>query len=513
MLIACANVANLLLARAAARQKEISVRTALGASRLRIMRQLLTESVLLSLIAGALGVLLAVWLTPALLAMSPPDLRQLGAAGLDYRVLLFALGISVLTGLAFGVAPGVRVARLDLHNSLKEGARTTQESVGSRRTRAVLIAAEMAVSLLLLAAAGLLLRSFTRVMQVDPGFDSHQVAIFTISPPTTLGKDRQIAMFQQVEERLRAIPGVTQVGAVNRLPLSPGNSSRSIQIPGRTEKISVDLRVSTPGYFRAVGIPLLGGRDFTDADKAEAPAVAVINQELVRRYFKGEDVLGRTFTIGDTPIRIVGVIGNEHYISLDSPLRPEAYLPLPQSFWNTMSYAVRSANPDAMALSSSLEKAVWSVDAELPLVGLQPMEQLVAHSVLRRRFTITLLAIFAGVALLLAAVGLYGVMSYIVSQRTREFGLRMALGAQPADVLRMVVGQGMRLTLIGIGCGLAAALVLSRLLTNLLFGVKATDPATFLAIGLLLSAIALLSTYVPARRATRVDPMVALRDE
>ena len=514
LLIGCANVANLLLARATDRAREVSIRTALGAGRLRLVRQLLTESVLLALIAGVAGIVLAWWTVPALLALSPPDISNFKQIGLNPEVLGFSVIVSVLSGILFGLAPAFHASRTNLNESLKEGERGSTSSRG--RTRSALVVAEVGLSLLLLIGAGLMVKSFVRLMNVDPGFDPDHLLVFSVGLPPSSTPEQQDGFYRQVESRLQTVPGVQSVGAVSRLPLAGGNSDRGFMIPGSDKSYNADIRVSTPGYFQAMRIPLLKGRTLTDQDGQSSAHVAVVNEELAREVFPDQDPIGKyilKFGPSEDTFQIVGVIGNVRHEGLETTPRPEVYLAFGQAHWPSVFMAVRCKTSDPLALTSDVQNAVWSVNRDIPLANLRTMQDVIANSVLRRKFTMLLLAIFATLAMLLAAVGLYGVMSYTVSQRTHEIGIRMALGAQKTDVLKLVVGQGMALVMLGVILGIVAAVALTRLMSGLLFGVSATDPAVFGMIAVLLAGVALLANYVPARRAAKVDPMVALRYE
>ena len=514
LLIGCGNVANLLLARATDRTKEVSIRTALGASRTRLVRQLLTESVLLALFAGVVGMLLARWAVPALLAVSPPDISNFSHVGLNPEVLGFSVLVSVVSGILFGLAPAFHASRPNVNDSLKEGERGSTRARGG--TRSALVVAEVGLSLLLLIGAGLMVKSFVRLMNVDPGFDPDHLLVFSIGLPPSSTPQQQDAFYQQVENRLQAVPGVQSVGAVSRLPLSGGNSDRSFKIPGSNKDYNADFRVSTPGCFQAMGIALLKGRNLTQQDRSGSTQVAIVNEALARSVFPGEDPTGKYITdfgpLNDK-VQIVGVVGNVRHAGLEITPRPEMYVALGQAHWPSIFMAVRCKTSDPLALTAAVQNAVWGVNQDVPLANLRTMQDVIANSVLRRKFTMLLLTIFAGLAMLLAAVGLYGVMSYMISQRTHEIGIRMALGAQKADVLRLVVWQGMSLVALGLLMGIVVSAIASRLMSGLLFGVSATDPVVFGGIAALLAAVALAANYVPARRATKIDPMVALRYE
>ena len=514
LLIGCANVANLLLARATVRSREVAIRAALGASRQRLIRQLLTESVLLALLGGIAGILLAIWAVPVLLAASPPDIRDFTAIGVNRDVLAFSVVASLFSGILFGLAPALHASRENLNNALKEGERGS--TGGHARTRSVLVVAEVGLSIVLLVGSGLLIRSFVRLMRVDPGFDSSHLLVFQVGLPPTSNTSQQDGFYHQVVERLQALPGAQSAGAVSRLPLAGGNSDRSFQLPGSDQSYQADIRISTPGYFQTMGIPLLKGRVFNQQDAQSPALVAVINQTLARTVFPGQDPIGQyilNFGPQMDKIQIIGVIGDVRHVGLATEPRPEVYLSFGQGHWPSVFMVVRSKTSDPLTLASAAQNAVSSVDRNIPLANLRTMQDVIADSVLRRKFAMLLLSIFAGLAVALAAIGLYGVMSYAVSQRTREIGLRMALGARKVDVLKMVAGQGMLLVVGGIGAGFVASLALTRLMSGLLFGVSAGDPFTFGVVCGLLTAVALAASFVPARRAAKVDPMVALRYE
>lgn len=520
LLIACANVANLLLARAAARQKEIAVRIAMGASRGRVVRQMLTESVLLSAIGGVAGLLLSIWLTDLLLSIVPEGAPRMDQVGTDYRVLSFAFAISALTGILFGIVPALQASKLDVSSSLKEGGRTGE---GYRRTsaRSLLLIGEVALSLMLLVGAGLLIKSFLRLQEVHPGFNPHNVLLTMVSlPGAKYNEQQRPEFFHQLVERLQALPGVQAVGGAINLPLGATNYGigRGFIPEGRplTRDESFDSSFSTitGNYFRALQIPLLAGRTFELRDGPDAPKVVVINESAAKRHFGSPAAaLGKRLTIWrdeQFPREIVGVVGDTKTTALDAQSGAQIYVPHAQDRqWNFMGVVIRTAG-DSAGFAATVRREVQALDKDQPVYGLRTMDDVVANSLGTRRVSMQLFAVFAGAALLLAAVGIYGVMAYSVTQRTQEIGIRMALGAQAGDVLRMVVRQGMVLALIGIGVGLAGALGLTRLIANLLFGVQATDPMTFVAISLLLAFVALLACYLPARRAARLDPMNAL---
>jgi putative ABC transport system permease protein len=513
LLIACANVANLLLARATARGKEISIRTALGASRRRLLRQLLTESVLLASLGGALGLVLAVLAVPSLLALSPPEIRQFNQIGINREVLSFSFLASFICGVAFGLIPALQASRSNPNQFLKEGERGSATNRG--RTRSALVIAEVGLSLVLLVGAGLLVKSFARLMEVNPGFDPDHLLTFNLSLPSSTDPARQFAFYQQVVQRLQVLPGVQVTGAVSRLPLAGGNSSRSFNIPGDEKSYNADIRVSTPDYFRAMGIPLLKGRVFSDSDIRSSLNVAIVNEVLARTVFPGQDPIGKQITNfgpDNLTLQIVGVVGNVRHAGLDAQPHAEIYQLLGQAQWPSMFVTMRSAT-SAMSLTSAAQGAVWSVNKDVPLANIHTMHELISNSVQRRRFSMLLLTIFAAVAMLLAATGLYGVMSYSVAQRTKEIGIRMALGARRPNVLALIVKQGMALVLMGIAVGTVLSFGMTRLISGMLFGITATDPLTFAGVAALLGAVAFLANYLPALRAASVDPMVALRYE
>ncbi|HYY99141.1 MAG TPA: ABC transporter permease, partial [Pyrinomonadaceae bacterium] len=522
LLIACANVANLLLARAASREKEMAIRTAVGASRRRVARQLLTESVVLACLGGALGLLVAYWGLDALRGLGPGNIPRLRDVGMDARVLGFTFGVAVLTGVLFGLAPALRVSRVNLSESLKEGGRSSAGG-GRQRLRSALVVAEIALSLVLLVGAGLLVRSFVRVQQVEPGFDARNVLSMRLSVSgTSYAGARGPEFYRELLERVRRLPGVESAGAASILPLGGGIGWGSITIEGYTptngqEVIQADQRIAGTGYFETMKAPLVSGRYFGEQDTAQSQKVAVIDENMARTYWPGADPVGRRFKRGgaddDTPwLTVVGVVGNVKQYALDTDSRVTFYTPHAQSPSGTM-YVVARTSVDPAGLAPAAAKEARALDPNVPVFDVKTMGQRLSDSLARRRFAMTALGLFALVAMALAAVGIYGVMSYSVAQRTREIGVRVALGAQGRDVLGLVVRQGMLLAALGIALGLVGAAGVTRVMGSLLFGVGATDPLTFASIALLLAAAALLACYVPARRATKVDPMVALRYE
>jgi putative ABC transport system permease protein len=517
LLIACANLANLSLAKAAARQREIAVRVALGARRGRIIRQLLAESLLLSCCGGALGIVIAFWATRALASFVPQDLPHLQGPGIDARVLAFTIVISVLTGILFGLLPALQLSRPDLNSTLKESSRG---STGARnRLHWLSVVSEMALALILLSGTGLLLKSFLRLRAVDPGFQADNVLTLQLSLPESKYPQgyQQAAFFEQLVQRIQALPGVQHAAAAPTLPLSGGLNSYGFNIDGREaqpgDNFSAEHDAVTADYFRALGIRLLQGRLFTDHDKADSPPVIVINQAAARRFFPNENPIGRRVTIaGPAPGEIIGVVADVKQYALTSESPPHMYSPQSQKPSSHMTLFIRSSG-EPMNLVGRLHQAVYSVDKDQPIAAIRTLADVAAASLAQRWFTMMLLGIFAFAALVLAAVGIYGVMAFTVSQRTREIGLRLALGAQKRNVLAIVIARGMAFTLIGLGVGLVSALVLSRLLSSLLFEVTPSDPLTFVGMSLLLMLVALSACWLPAHRATNVDPMEALRYE
>ncbi len=525
LLIACANVANLLLARAAARMKEVAIRTALGAKRWHLVRQLLTESVLLALIGGTIGLLLAFWGVKALVAFNPSNLPRADEVGIDGTVLAFTLLVSIVTGMLFGLAPALQTSKTDLQRTLKEGGRSSSADRGGQAVRRVLVVAEVALALTLLIGAGLLIRSVARLQGVDPGFDPRNLLTFNISlaqakyPSDT----QQIAFFDEVLPRIAGVPGVQAVGATSVMPFGGSWTTGSFEIEGYQQPPGQpspwgDIRFVSADFFKTLRVPLLKGRVFTERDGPSAPPVVVVDEELVRRYWPNQDPIGKRISrgapAGEQPewMEVVGVVGHTKHEGLDAENRVQLYFPYRQSGMRSMAIAVRTAG-EPQRLTSSVRQAVQSLDRDLPLSQVATMEQNLEASVGQRRLSMILLGLFAGIALVLASIGIYGVMSYSVTQRSQELGVRMALGAARGRVLRLVLGQGMRLAVLGIGIGLLGAFLLTRLIASQLYAVRATDPLTFTAVALLLGAVALFANLLPALRATRVDPVVALRQE
>jgi putative ABC transport system permease protein len=526
LLIACANVANLLLGRATAREKELAIRAAMGAGRIRLLRQLLTESVVLALLGGAAGVMLAVWGVDALLALSPADLPRIDEVSIDARVLAFTFAVAALTGILFGLIPALKASRINLTQTLKEGSRSVAGG-GGHRLRRMIVVAEISLSLVLLVGAGLMMRSFLRLMRVDPGFDPHNVLTMKIQVPRSKYKDGPAVanFYQQVIEKVQALPGVESAGAVSHLPLSGDYWGGTLTFEGVTANaergnlasFEVDQRVITPDYFTAMKTPLLEGRFFTSSDVRAKPC-AIIDETLAHRLWPDESPIGRRFTFGrfpekpDTWIEIVGVVRHIRHHKLDANVREEVYYPHTTVPFTGMTLAIRTT-ADPLSLAGSVRDTVRSIDRDQPVYRIRTMDALVAGALAPARFTLLLLLIFAGVAAVLAVVGIYGVMSHAVTERTHEIGVRMALGAEPRDVLKLVVGQGLMLTLAGVAIGLVAAFAATRVMTGLLYGVGATDAVTFAVVPVLLTGVALAASFVPARRAMKVDPMVSLRYE
>src|SRR5262245_4428574 len=521
LLIACANVANLMLARSAAREREMAIRAAMGASRLRLARQLLTESSLLALIGGAAGLLIAAWGVKLIASLDPANFPRINEVNIDGRALVFALIVSLLTGALFGLAPALQLPNHGLYETLEEGGRGAAP-LRRGRLRQALVVFEVALALVLLVGAGLLVNSFLRLTQVSRGLDPANVLTINLNLSSSkyINGQQQTAVLRQLLERVSAAPGVRSAGLTSTLPFA-GGPATSFEIEGReladaNHAPIADIRIVDANYYRTLSIPLRAGRFFADGDSAEAPRVMVINEEMARRHWPNENPMGRRVTMKDwgPPLtgEIVGVVGDVKADGLDSSTRPMIYWPYPQ-FPGVFNALVIRAEGDPLDIVAAVKSQVWSVDREQPLSSIQPMEEVIAGSVAPRRFNMLLLGIFAALALLLTCVGIYSVISYTVAQRTREIGVRMALGARRADVLKLVVRQGMSLALLGVGAGLAASYAMTRLMANLLFGVSPSDPLTFGVIALLLGAVALLACYLPARRATKVDPLVALRFE
>jgi putative ABC transport system permease protein len=525
LLIACANVANLLLARATSRHKEMAIRSALGASRTRVVRQLLTESVLLSLVGGGVGLLLAVWWSDLLVALGKEDIPRAIHVGMDWRVLGFTLGVSLLTGLIFGLAPAFHSSKTELVESLKEGARGTSAGSFANVIRKALVVIELGFAVLLLTGAALLIQSLWRLQKVNSGLQEENVLTFNVTLPEIKYKSaNQSQFFIDLKQRLESTPGVQSASSILPLPLSGDRFSISFWIEGRPlppkDHPSADFFTTGVGYFKTMGIPIIKGRDFDDRDRHGSTPVIIITETFGLQYFPNEYPIGKRIHPGissyedeDSVMReIVGVVGDVRNRSLSTESKPAYYVPQTQVPFSQMVTVVKTTG-EPRSLISAATKEVAAMDQDIPLYGAKSMEEYLSASVAAPRFSTTLLSIFAGVALVLTIVGLYGVMSYSVAQRTNEIGIRMALGAQSRDVLLMVVKQGSVLILMGLVIGLAGAFALTRLIASLLFGVTAKDPFTFIAVSVLLAVVALLACYIPALRATKVDPMDALRCE
>jgi putative ABC transport system permease protein len=527
LLIACANVANLLLARSAARQKEFAVRMALGATRGRIFEQLLTESVVLAVAGGVLGIVLAGWGVDLLVAAIPASMLAfmpyLKGLGINFGVLGFTLAVSVLTGVVFGLAPAIQASKPDLNEALKEGGRTGGGSA-RQSLRSLLVISEIALALVLLIGAGLMMRSVLGLLRADPGFNLDNLLTMQLSLPSSKYSEpeQRIAFHEQLYESIKTLPGVEGVAATSLLPLSGGGDTGSLLVIGKNmdpaQAPEVNVRTVSADYHTMMSIPLIRGRFFTDRDRLDTKMVVVINHQLARTVFPDQDPVGQRVTFGfltgQPPLEIVGVVGDEKVVSLDVKATMVLYFPHLQGPDSTMALVVRTASEPG-SLISAVEREVRALDEDLPVYSAMSMKELVSNSpsTFARRYPALLIGIFAAVALLLASVGIYGVISYAVTQRTHEIGVRMALGATSKDMLRLVVGQGLALTLIGVGMGLVGALALTRFLSSFLFGVGATDPATFAGVSVVLIAVTILACYIPARRAAKVDPMVALRYE
>lgn len=523
LLIACANVANLLLARAAARKKEIALRAGLGASRLRIARQLLTESLLLSVVGGTFGLLLAWWGTKALIALSPPQLMDLRDVRVNLPVLAFTFGVSLLTGIIFGLVPALEATRFDLQDSLKEGGKNIGGSARSHRFRNLFVVTQVALALVLLVGAGLLVKSLNRLQSVDPGFNPKELLTMRVSLPARKydADGKVLNFFQQAVEQMKSVPGVEAAGAINSLPFTGLYSGTSMEIEGQPQlppgqKLTTGICVTDANYFQVMQIPLKLGRLFTTQEATNERHVVVVNETFVRKHLSGVSPLGQRVTINmkdeNVPTEIIGVVGDHKHMGLDVEVEPMAYWPHPELVYSSMTLVMR-VRGDATNVVPAARNVIRNLDPDQPISDVSTMEGLLAKSLAKSRFNTTLLTIFAFVAVVMAAVGIYGVMSYAVLQRTHEIGVRMALGAQERDVLKLVVRQGIVLAAIGVGAGLIASFGLTRLIVSLLFETTATDATTFALVGIGLFLVTLLACYVPARRATKVDPLVALRYE
>jgi putative ABC transport system permease protein len=528
LLIACANVANLLLARAAGRRKEIAVRIALGARRSRLIQQLLTESLVLAFAGGLLGLLWALWGVELLVAAIPNSLLSsmpyLEGLTIDAGVLGFTTAITLFTGVVFGIAPALQATRQELHESLKEGGRSSG-GASHAGLRNALVVAEIALALVLLVGAGLMMRSLLRLLQVDPGFDTNNLLTFQLTLPDAKYSDmpQLLAFHQQLTARIEALPGVKGAGTTSLRPLSGGGNTASFFVEGQPapdlgNKPEANVRTISTNYFAVMGIPLIKGRTFTESDNATAPNSLVINQTLANRFFPDQDPVGQRIAFGFDPERrpwlILGVVGDEKVTAIDARTTPVIYFHYEQDAESYMGVLVRTSS-DPTNLIGAVRSEINAIDQDIPMYSVMTMEQMISNSqaTFMRRYPTLLIGVLAAVALLLAAVGIYGVISYSVTQRTHEIGIRMALGAQKRDIIKLVVGQGLILMLTGLGIGMGAAFALTRFLSSILFGVSATDTISFAAVSALLAIVALIACYIPARRAARVDPMIALRYE
>jgi predicted permease len=534
LLIACANVAHMLMARSAARQKETAVRTALGAPRLRLIRQFFTENLLLAVLGASTGFLLAIWGMHALIALSPPNIPRIETVSIDARVAIFMLGVTVLTCLAFGLAPALQMSALNLSDALKESNRGSSDSVRRNRLRSFLVGSEFALALMLLIGAGLMTRSFFALRSVDPGFDPHNVLsmVVSVAGSKEADADRREIFYRELLARVRALPGVQSAGGINHLPLAGDIWGWPFTIEGRAkprpgESPSGVYRIITPGYFEAMRLPLIRGREISAADVATGSGVVVINERAAIKYWPGADPIGQHVSFDDDKanpppwLTVIGIVKDAKQEDWAAPIYPEVYLAAfqnrqflgePGAHMAYITLVVRTTG-DPTALIPTVKNTVWSIDANLPISEVLTMDGIVSDANAQPRFEMLLLSIFAVVALVMAAVGIYGVMSYSVSRRTHEIGIRISLGASRKDVFRLVVRQGMMLALLGSAAGITGALLLSGFLSKVLYGVPATDPLTFAGVVLLLAAVASFANYIPARRAMRVDPMIALRYE
>ncbi len=526
LLIACVNVANLLLVRATTRQKEVAIRTALGATRLRVIRQLLTESILLSLLGGVLGLLLAMWGIDLLVSIAP-GLPRAGEISIDAKVLGFTALVTLATGLFFGIVPALQVSRTDLTQTLKEGGRTSGAGAHHNRVRSALVVLEVAIALMLLVGAGLFINSFLRLQRVNPGFDTNNALSFRIGLPDTRYPQAQqkTDFYRQLASRIESLPGIKSVAYTSALPLSGQGGGVGFSIEGEPNASGLpfpydsDYRAVSPGYFTTMGIQLINGRDFDERDELISNPVVIINETLAKRYFANQSPLGKrinpSFGIDDRGIlmrEIVGVVSNFKHSSLSAETQPELYIAYKQNPRSTMTVVVR-AGSDPNNLVAAIREEAHSLDSDLPIFNVRTFDQYLSASVAQPRFNTLLLGVFAALALILTVVGLYGVTSYSVTQRSHEIGVRMALGATSGNVLSLIIRQGLSLTLTGVALGLAGAFAFTRVAESLLFGVTATDPFTFIAVSVLLIGVSLVACAVPARRATKVDPMIALRYE
>ena len=539
LLIACVNIANLLLANGSAREREFAVRSAMGAERWRLVRQLVTESLMLAFLGGVLGLAIAYWGVGAVRALVGDSVPRVDEIRVDPFVLGFTFVVSILTGLIFGLAPAWHGAKANLQDALKDGGRGGSAGGSSRKLRGALVVSEIALAVLLLVGAGLLIRSFRQLLEVSPGFQTQHLLTVEISLPEKAYPDGAPVQtfFKQLTDRVSTIPGVQAAGAVSQMPLSESYSSGTtfveessghdlMRLPKFDNRpfIEADQRIATPGYFQALQIPLVRGRHLEDSDTADAPLVAVVDTNFAQRFWPNQDAIGKKISIDAVPksdpnhpvLRwrtVVGVVGHVRHYGLDSEGREQAYFPESQIDYSRDLYLAVRTSVDPTSVTNSIRQQLAAIDRDMPIYNIATMDELLSHSVAQPRLNLTLLAAFASIALLLAAVGVYGVMAYAVTQRTHELGIRMALGATQVDVLKLVLFEGGRLAAIGLGVGLIASVALTRLMASLLFGVKPTDPVTFGLVAAVLAGVALIACYIPAHRATKVDPLVALRYE
>jgi putative ABC transport system permease protein len=518
LLIACANVANLVMARSTAREREVAVRAALGASRTRLVRQLLTENVLLGVVGGVGGLLIAVWAVDVLVRMAPTGLFEGFQVGIDNSVMVFALAVSLATGVLFGVLPALQASKPDLSGSLKEGGRGGSEGKQKRRARELLVVSEVALSLMLLCGAGLLIKSMVRLQSTDVGFQTESLLVMRMELLRTRypEAEERNAFLRDVLERVNALPSVSSAGAALALPFSGTAASLHFTVADRPGSADEDLvaeyQVVTPEYTRAMGIPLRSGRTIHERDDQRAPFVAVVNEALARWQWPGDDPIGKRISVGGEEREIVGVVGDVRHFGYDKPPRPEVYVPYYQDPWPFFALVVRTG-ADPAALAGVVRSQILAVDGDQPVHSVSTMEQVLSDSIRQGRFTMLLLGLFAGVAIALAVVGIYGVMSYSVNQRLHEIGIRMALGAERPEVLRLTMGWGLKLVSAGAILGLFASAALTRLMSSLLYGISATDPVVFVGVTMLLLSVAAMAALIPAQRAARFDPLSVLRHE
>jgi putative ABC transport system permease protein len=520
LLIACVNVTNLLLSKASSRLKEMAIRTAIGASRGRLIRQLLTEGVIISLAGGILGLVLAAWGTKLLIGLAPSSLPRISKVETDAGVLTFTLLTTALTGILYGLVPALQASKPDLNETLKDSGRTSTEG-GSRRLGNLLVVSELALSVVLLIGAGLLIRSFLRLQEVNPGFNPQDVLTMQIrlAPPKYTNATHATTFYREFLERMGRLPGVVSVGSVSHLPLSDMNLGLNFTIQGQPPDNPRDLpeaefRSVSPSYFDTMDIPFMKGRAFTEADDQNQPPVAIVNETLARRFFANVDPVGQNLNIEgeQTPRQIVGVVADVKHFGLAADAKPEVYAPFPQRPFPFMAFVFR-ASGDTSRVAASVRNEILTLDRDQPLSNIKTMEQYMSESLSRPRFNTFLLSLFAALALVLSVIGIYSLMSYSVTQRSREIGIRMALGAQPMEVLKLMFSHGVKLSFAGVMIGVVAALALTRLLSTLLYEVSATDPIAFVGVPLLLMLVVLAAIYIPSRRATKVDPLIALRNQ